>query len=174
MFKELKRTYNKEDKIVVKELVEDNVKYCSLSLSKVNGAYPLKSLMLSNGSKMYLENKGIKLKEEYESIEEIQDIVDELDPWRFRTCYIDKIGDNGSLYVCGEYRYIGEESIHFKKGRKYYCSCNGKYVCMMIGDDGHQHSVDEDDFEHVKDYNNLKIDLRYLANELNKEEWNIG
>ena len=58
---------------------------------------------------------GIEVRSEYDSIAEIQEMLDQLDGWHYAKEYIQEIDAVDDMFIEGIYEYIGENSDVFTK-----------------------------------------------------------
>lgn len=153
MKENVKKIYNSEDKVIITEYRPDRIRYVSTRLVKKDGKYDItKQLPMDRKTKNYLKKNGFEVRKEYDSIAEIQKMLDQLDGWHFAKEYIPEIEAIDDMFVEGIYEYIGENSDVFTKGKEYFCSVNSDECFIVIGNDLHDYNVDEDEFKLVKQY----------------------
>lgn len=151
-----KRKYNKQGRIVISEEREHGITYRTYPFPETDGKYNLlREKLLSAENIRYLSSIGVRILPEYTALEEIQDIIDMLDPVCFRLEYITETGAEEDMFVTGLYQYDGETDGHFIHGRSYFCTEDGDYVFMLIGEDRKDYDCDKDQFHLIEAYHSL-------------------
>ena len=168
----VKRLYNAEEKIIITEYADYGECDFSIKLQKRDGYYNIvRQLPVDSKTKKYLKQQGIDLQRRYDSVEEIQKIVDMLDGWHFSEMHMPEINNELSyIMVDGVYRYIGEDTAVFSNGREYLCTISNADLFKVIGDDLNEYIVDEEEFVLIKQYHYINPFVRNDAEFVLEEE----
>ncbi len=153
MKENVKKIYNSEGKVIIREYRSEGICDACVSLVEKDGRYDIaKQLPMNRKAREYLKEKGFEVKKDYESVNEVQQLVDQLDGWHYAKEYIPEIEAVDDMFIEGIYEYLGEDTEVLKKGRQYPCPVNSDECFIVIGDDLHDYNADEDDFRLIRQY----------------------
>ena len=100
----------------ITEYRPDRTRYVGAKLVKKDGKNNItKQLPINRKAKEHLKGMGIEVRSEYDSIAEIQEMLDQLDGWHYAKEYIQEIEAVDDMFIEGIYEYIGENSDVFTK-----------------------------------------------------------
>ena len=151
-----KQYYNQIGQIIITEIVRGETRYRGYPIPCINHKYDLLAeRLLSQEDIEYLSAKGIIIKKEYDSLEEIQEIIDTLDPSYYEMEYIPEIQDYDKMYITGIYEYSGDTNEHFIHGHEYFCTDDSEYTFIMIGEDLRDYDCDKSLFKEICIYHSL-------------------
>lgn len=149
----VKKAYNLKDKVIITCYYDDRTEERSVKLVKADGKYDItRKLPIGFEAGEYLREKSFEVRKQYDSVAEIQQLADRLDGWHFTRMYIPETDRFDYMFVKEIHRYIGESTDQFTCGREYCCTENNENLCLMIGNDLHDHSVDAADFRLIRQF----------------------